>query len=67
MVAEKGADLIKELWLQENSIRYERDAQKSAPPSKKVTGGTTTKKSIKKKNQAATSKKVHVFTNATAA
>lgn len=65
MVAEKGADLVKELWLQEitdNTIRYERDTTESKP-SKKVDGKKASKKNIK----AATSQKVNVFTNATAA
>lgn len=67
MVAEKGADLIKELWLQEqdNTIRYERAAEESAS-SKKVDGAAS-KKVSHKKVQATTSKKVNVFTNATAA
>lgn len=29
MVAEKGADLIKELWLQESVVRAEREAAES--------------------------------------
>lgn len=31
MVAEKGADLIKELWLQEDVIRAERAVEATAP------------------------------------
>lgn len=29
MVAEKGADLVKELWLQEEAVRYEAEAATS--------------------------------------
>lgn len=65
MVAEKGADLIKELWLQDNTIRYERAAEGSAS-SKKV-DGVASKKVNNKKVPATTSKKVNVFKNATAA
>lgn len=68
MVAEKGADLVKELWLQDNTdnaIRYERSAKESEP-AKKV-DGVANKKINNKKIQAATSQKVNVFTNATAA
>lgn len=64
-VAEKGADLVKELWLQDNTdnaIRYERSA-KEPGPNKKV----ASKKAIDKKVQAETSQIVNVFTNATAA
>lgn len=66
MIGEKGADLVKDLWLQDdNVVRYERDAKKSAASTKAE--GTFTKKSINKKTRAAISKKVNVFTNATAA
>lgn len=68
MVAEKGADLVKELWLQDNTdnaIRYERAAKE--PEFKKKVNGTATKKANNKKFQAVTSPKVNVFTNATAA
>lgn len=32
MIAEKGADLIKELWLQEEVVRAERAAESVASP-----------------------------------
>lgn len=32
MVAEKGADLVKELWLQEEVVRAERAAEASKSP-----------------------------------
>lgn len=34
MIAEKGADLIKELWLQEEVVRAERAAESVASPKK---------------------------------
>lgn len=68
MVAEKGADLVKELWLQDNVIRYERDAEKIEPHNKNDDANVTTIKKINhKKIKAATIKKVNVSTNATVA
>lgn len=68
MIGEKGADLVKALWLQdENTIRYERDAEKTKPLSKKDDDAAN-KKSTNKKLKATANKKVNVFaTNATAA
>lgn len=51
MIGEKGADLVKELWLQEEVVRAERAAAASQ----------------KAKRQAAASAKVNVYANATAA
>lgn len=51
MLAEKGADLVKELWLQEEVIRTEREAVASE----------------KAKREAFDSAKVNAYANATAA
>lgn len=52
MVAEKGADLVKELWLQEEVVRAERAAAAA---------------NEKAKREAAASAKVKTYANATAA
>lgn len=77
MIGEKGADLIKELWLQEDVPRFERNAETSSPlptpsPSTKAEETTTKKPSYKNsskklRRRVANSKKVNVLTNTTIA
>lgn len=59
MVAEKGADLIKELWLQEGVIRAERAAAKTVKVAHVAEVVETVAASAKKANT--------VYANATAA
>lgn len=62
MIGEKGADLIKDLWLQPGVVRAEREAAKAAKAAHAAEGVETTVVTATRKKKATT-----VYANATAA